>query len=144
MLPWRSQLPTKERATEACLGWWWGRDLPGGPEVKNLPSKAGSSTWIPVGELGGPQLPSPQASTRERPTLCDREPKHRKQRPCVPQCTPTQPKRYQQIKVFFKTNNSNFCICFWLCWVSVAVHGLSPAAPSGGDSLWRCDGFSLQ
>ena len=84
------------KSYRSLLGMRWGRDLPGGPVVKNLPSKAGGSTWIPVGELRGPQQPSRKASTRERPTFCDKEPKHRKQRPCVPQRTPTQPKRYQQ------------------------------------------------
>ena len=35
-------------------------------------------------------------------------------------------------------------IYFWLRWVSVAAHGLSPVAASGGHcSLW-CTGFSLQ
>ena len=32
---------------------------------------------------------------------------------------------------------------FWLHWVFVAVHGLSPVAVSGGHSLLRCAGFSL-
>ena len=35
-------------------------------------------------------------------------------------------------------------IYFWLCWVFVAVHGLSLVAVSGGYSLLRCVGFSLQ
>ena len=35
-------------------------------------------------------------------------------------------------------------IYFWLRWVFVAVHGLSLDAASGGYSLLRCTGFSLQ
>ena len=34
-------------------------------------------------------------------------------------------------------------IYFCLCWVFVAVHGLSPAAASGGPSSSRCAGLSL-
>ena len=38
----------------------------------------------------------------------------------------------------------NLFIYFWLCWVFVAVHGLSLVAVSGGySSLWFM-GFSLQ
>ena len=33
-------------------------------------------------------------------------------------------------------------IYFWLCWVFVAVHGLSLVAASGGHSSLRCTGFS--
>ena len=29
-------------------------------------------------------------------------------------------------------------MCFWLCWVLVAAHGLSPVGVSGGHSLSRC------
>ena len=36
-----------------------------------------------------------------------------------------------------------FIIYFWLCWVFVAVHGLSLVAASGGHSSLRCAGFSL-
>ena len=36
-----------------------------------------------------------------------------------------------------------FIFYFWLCWVFVAVHGLSLVASSGGCSLFRCAGFSL-
>ena len=32
---------------------------------------------------------------------------------------------------------------FWLCWVFVAVRGLSLVAESGGYSSLRCAGFSL-
>ena len=35
-------------------------------------------------------------------------------------------------------------IYFWLHWVFVAVRGLSLVAASGGYSLLRCVGFSLQ
>ena len=35
-------------------------------------------------------------------------------------------------------------ICFWLCWVFVAAHGLPLVAVSGGYSSLRCTGFSLQ
>ena len=35
-------------------------------------------------------------------------------------------------------------IYFWLCWVFVAVLQLSVVAASGGHSLLRCAGFSLQ
>ena len=33
---------------------------------------------------------------------------------------------------------------FWLCWVFIAVRGLSLVAASGGYSLLQCVGFSLQ
>ena len=33
---------------------------------------------------------------------------------------------------------------FWLCWVFVAVRGLSLVAASEGYSSLRCAGFSLQ
>ena len=35
-------------------------------------------------------------------------------------------------------------VCFWRHWVFVAVCGLSLVAASGGYSLLRCAGFSLQ
>ena len=35
-------------------------------------------------------------------------------------------------------------LIFWLCWVFVAVLGLSLVVASGGYSLLRCAGFSLQ
>ena len=35
-------------------------------------------------------------------------------------------------------------IYFWLCWVFVAVHGLSLVEVSGGYSSMRCAVFSLQ
>ena len=35
-------------------------------------------------------------------------------------------------------------IYFWLCWVFVAVHGLSLVAASGAYSSLRCTGFSLR
>ena len=33
---------------------------------------------------------------------------------------------------------------FWLCWVFIAVHGLSLVVVSGGYSSLRCMGFSLR
>ena len=38
----------------------------------------------------------------------------------------------------------NLFIYFWLRWVFIAACGLSPVAASGGYSLLRCAGFSLQ
>ena len=35
-------------------------------------------------------------------------------------------------------------IYFWLCWVFVAVRGLSLVVASGGYSSLRCTGFSLR
>ena len=35
-------------------------------------------------------------------------------------------------------------IYFWLCWVFVAVHGLSPVSASRGYSSLQCEGFSLR
>ena len=37
-----------------------------------------------------------------------------------------------------------FIYLFWLCWVSVAAHGLSLVVASRGCSLLRCAGFSLR
>ena len=45
------------------------------------------------------------------------------------------------INLFFKINL--FIFYFWLCWVFVAVRGLSLVAVSGGYSSLRCAGFSL-
>ena len=142
-------MPTKERATEACLGWRWGRDLPGGPVVKNLPSNAGGSTSIPVGELRAPQLPSLRASTRERPTLCDKEPKHRKQRPCVPQRTPTQPEQYKRPnEVLFQTSRiktSLFILgcagSLLLCVGLLQLRRVGATLP-GGVTASHCSGLS--
>ena len=39
--------------------------------------------------------------------------------------------------------NLIYFIYFWLCWVFVAVHGLSLVAESRGYSSLRCTGFSL-
>ena len=36
------------------------------------------------------------------------------------------------------------CFYFWLCWVFVAVRGLSLVVASGGYSSLRCAGFSLR
>ena len=43
---------------------------------------------------------------------------------------------------FFFLNK--FIYFFWLCWVFIAARGLSLVAASGGYSLLRCAGFSLQ
>ena len=40
--------------------------------------------------------------------------------------------------------NSILFIYYWLCWVFVAMHGLSLVVASGGYSLLWCAGFSLQ
>ena len=48
-----------------------------------------------------------------------------------------------QLKHFFKKNLFSY-FYFWLRWVFVAVHGLSPVAASGGYSSLRCAGFSLR
>ena len=46
--------------------------------------------------------------------------------------------------LFLKINLFYLFIYFWLCWVFVAMHGLSLVVASGGySSLW-CAGFSLQ
>ena len=46
--------------------------------------------------------------------------------------------------IFFFVFLVNLFIYFWLCWVFVAVRGLSLAVVSGGySSLW-CEGFSLR
>ena len=37
-----------------------------------------------------------------------------------------------------------FILFFWLCWVFIAVRGLSLVATSGGYSSLQCAGFSLQ
>lgn len=37
-----------------------------------------------------------------------------------------------------------YLLYFWLCWVFIALHGLSPLAVSGGCSSLRWAGFSLQ
>ena len=46
--------------------------------------------------------------------------------------------------LFFKINLFILFIYFWLCWVFVAVHGLSLVVASGGYSLLRCTCFSLR
>ena len=57
------------------------------------------------------------------------------------------------VYVFFRLCYIILFVCFWLCWVSVAVHGLSLVVQSGGCSPWgmpvslaveqgsRCMGF---
>ena len=45
---------------------------------------------------------------------------------------------------FFLINLLYFFFYFWLRWVFVAARGLSLVAVSGGYSLLRCAGFSLQ
>ena len=45
---------------------------------------------------------------------------------------------------FFFLINLFYFIQFWLCWVFVAVCGLSLVAASGGSSSLWCAGFSLQ
>ena len=44
---------------------------------------------------------------------------------------------------FFKNKFIYLFIYFWLCWVFVAVRGLSLVAASGGYSSLSCAGFSL-
>ena len=44
----------------------------------------------------------------------------------------------------FFLNNNYLLISFWLCWVFIAVPGLSLVADSGGYSSLRCTDFSLQ
>ena len=48
-----------------------------------------------------------------------------------------------QILNFFLINLFYLFIYFWLCWVFVAVRGLSLIAASGGHSSSRCAGLSL-
>ena len=36
-----------------------------------------------------------------------------------------------------------FFVCFWLCWVFIAAHGLSLVAANRGSSSLQCVGFSL-
>ena len=43
-----------------------------------------------------------------------------------------------------QSTNLHFFFFFWLCWVFVAVRGLSPVAVNGGYSLLQCTGFSMQ
>ena len=50
---------------------------------------------------------------------------------------------YHKSFVFFFKINLFICFYFWLCWVFVAVRGLSPVAASAGYSSLRCTGFSL-
>ena len=45
---------------------------------------------------------------------------------------------------FFLTNLFIYLFLFWLCWVFVAVRGLSLVAASGGYSMLWCAGFSLR
>ena len=42
--------------------------------------------------------------------------------------------------IYFKV----YLFYFWLCWVLIAARGLSLVEVSGGYSLLRCAGFSLQ
>ena len=56
--------------------------------------------------------------------------------------TPGNPKNVFFFFFFFNKSIYLF-IYFWLCWVFVAVHGLSLVATSGGYSSLRCAGFSL-
>ena len=44
---------------------------------------------------------------------------------------------------WFKICDGNFFFFLWLCWVFVAVRGLSLVAASGGHSSSRCAGLSL-
>ena len=44
---------------------------------------------------------------------------------------------------FFKKFIYFLFIYFWLCWVFIAVYGLSLVVASGGYSSLRCAGFSL-
>ena len=60
-------------------------DFPGGPVVKNLPSNAGDMGSIPgqgtkIPHVTG-QLPSPRATTREKPA-------RHNERSCMPQLRP--------------------------------------------------------
>ena len=54
----------------------------------------------------------------------------------------SQPPELWEISFFFFLFIYLF-IYFWLCWVFIAVHGLSLVAVSGGYSSLRCVGFSL-
>ena len=47
------------------------------------------------------------------------------------------------VSFFFKFYLFIFIFYFWLCWVFVAVRGLSLVAASGGHSSSRCAGLSL-
>ena len=52
--------------------------------------------------------------------------------------------RFLKKKFFFKIKFVYLFIYFWLCWVFVAVRGLSLVAASGGYSSLQCAGFSLR
>ena len=52
------------------------------------------------------------------------------------------PEKTKYLFILFILNY--LCIYFWLCWVFVAVCGLSLVAASGGYSSFWCTGFSLQ
>ena len=44
---------------------------------------------------------------------------------------------------FFFYKKGFIYLFIWLCWVFIAVHGLSLVVASGGYSSLRCVGFSL-
>ena len=51
---------------------------------------------------------------------------------------------FQQMELLLSFFFLNLFIYFWLCWVFVAVCGLSLVAVSGGYSSLQCMGFSLR
>ena len=53
-------------------------------------------------------------------------------------------KRKTYVSFLFFFFNLFILFYFWLCWVFVAVHGLSLVAASRGYSSLRCTGFSLR
>ena len=50
---------------------------------------------------------------------------------------------FGMLKMFFFFFNLFICFYFWLCWVFVAVRGLSLVAASGGYSSLQCADLSL-
>ena len=56
------------------------------------------------------------------------------------------PRTSPHLKILFKFffKDLLYLFIFWLCWVFVAVRGLSLVAASRGYSLLWCDGFSLR
>ena len=84
--------------------------------VRSCPQMQRAQLRPLVGELRWPQLLSLQASTRETPTLRDKQPKHPKKRSCVPQLTPNTAKTIQINKEnIFKTNRTIISLFVFGC-----------------------------
>ena len=107
------------------------------PKTRLLTARVGLWAYVHLGQL------SPPHQTSEPPTA-KKDQWHLKRNDETELCQVIYLSAYVQQEPSSRRKAFFFKIYFWLCWVFVAVRGLSLVVVSGGYSSLRCAGFSLR